>query len=298
VSAVQERLVEVDGLATRYLEAGGAGDPVIVLLHGGEFGSYALADDWLPLLPLLADRFRIIAIDLLGCGSTDNPTSSAGYLFSAVAEHAARTIQALGLERVHLIGHSRGGFVATLISLDHPELVATLGIVGGGTLVTPPNPIYGEWAKRAATITDPRERVRYLVEVNSYSGEHIDDLFVERMSQAVESPKSRNAQLQFSGEVRERFHEELADVAASTRSRIRGGELTVPTLIVWGYDDPSAKIEVAGAATMDLFLTAVPAASMHIMARAGHYCFRERPEQFAALLAMFIRTKEPLWTSR
>jgi pimeloyl-ACP methyl ester carboxylesterase len=298
MSTVAERWVEVGGLTTRYLEAGDVDDPVIVFLHGGEFGSYALADDWLPVVPLLADRFRIIAIDLLGCGFTGNPHSRDGYLLSEVAEHAARTIEALDLDRVNLIGHSRGGFVATLIALDHAELVATLGIVGGGTLVTPPNPIYGEWAEQAATIADPRDRVRYLVEVNSYSGDHIDDLFVDRMSQAIESPKSRDAQLRFRGEVRERFHAELADLAANTRRRIRAGELAAPTLISWGYDDPSAQIEVAGAATMELFLTAVPAASMHIMARAGHYCFRERPEQFAALLAMFIRTKEPLWTSR
>jgi pimeloyl-ACP methyl ester carboxylesterase len=178
--------------------------------------------------------------------------------------------------------------VATLIALDDSAKVKTLGVVGGGTLVTPPNPIYREWADHAATIADARDRVRYLVGANSYADHHLDDDYVDAMSKAFGSDKSRAAQRHFTGEVFERFHEELRELAQDTRLRIGRGELAVPTLVTWGYNDPSARIDVAGSATMDLFLGHVAHSSMHIFSAAGHYCFRERPEEFGAVTGSFV----------
>jgi pimeloyl-ACP methyl ester carboxylesterase len=295
MSGVRERRVDVEGISTRYLEAGEPGSPTMVLLHGGEFGSYALAEDWMPVIPLLARRFHVVVPDLLGCGFTDGPASPDELLLSRVADHADALLRILGIATTHLVGHSRGGFVATLLALGNPS-VQSLGIVGGGTLVTPPNPIYGEWAEQGAAIADPRERVRHLVEVNSHSGDHIDEEFVTSMSEAIGTPGSLRLQEQFSGAVRERFHAELAELAAETRERIRGGELAAPTLVTWGYRDPSALIDVAGAASMDLFLGSVPHASMHVFNDAGHYSFRERPAEFVSVTMAFIDSNAMIYT--
>lgn len=283
-----ERRIDVRGISTRYLESGDPDAPTLVLLHGGEFGSYATADDWAVLLPRLGEEFHVIAPDLLGCGGTDGPASPEGLLFSEVVAHTVALLDALGVAQAHIVGHSRGGTVATLLALDHPRLAASVVIVGGGTLVTPPNPIYREWAEQAARIIDPVARVRFLVAANSHTDDHIDEEFARRMAEAVSSARAVRIQEQFSAGTVERFHAELAALTTRARERIAAGDLDVPVLVAWGYDDPSARIDDAGKKSMDLFLGHLPDAEMHVFNRAGHYCFRERPDEFAAVLRAFL----------
>ena len=282
----ETKFVDVAGVTTRYLEAGG-GDPML-LIHGGNFGTYAVAEDWGPVIDRLATRFRVLAIDKIGCGFTDNPASDDDYVIGSVAVHGAEFLRTLGIESAHLAGHSRGGYPVVRMALEHPELARTVTIVSSSSLMTPPNPLYLQWDAEAAKIPDPRDRVRYLVAVNSFSDDHIDDHFVDVMAEVIQLPKSQEATAKLDAGLRARFNEDLVARQKETQEWIAAGGLTCPTLVLWGYNDPSATMERCGVPCLNLILPNVAASEMHVLNEAGHYCYREQPDAFADTMIGFI----------
>jgi pimeloyl-ACP methyl ester carboxylesterase len=119
--------VTLRGLRFHYYDYGGEGRPVI-LLHG-------LASNarwWLLVAPLLRDRFRVVALDQRGHGRSDKPPD--GYDFASVVADVAAFIDALGLERPVVAGHSWGGNVALEYAATHSDAPAGLVLVDGGFL--------------------------------------------------------------------------------------------------------------------------------------------------------------------
>jgi pimeloyl-ACP methyl ester carboxylesterase len=100
----------------------------LVLLHGVASTSRI----WLLIGPLLAERFRVFALDERGHGETDKPDS--GYDFATVVGDLAAFTDTLGLERPVVAGHSWGGNVALEYAATHPERPAGLVLVDGGFL--------------------------------------------------------------------------------------------------------------------------------------------------------------------
>jgi 2-hydroxy-6-oxonona-2,4-dienedioate hydrolase len=128
------KFIDVDGIRTRYFDKGSG--EVLLLVHGSHMGTPDACEsaiDWEFNFDVLAERFRVIAMDKLGQGYTGNPKADADYTMAATVKHAAGLLQALGLKNVHVIGHSRGGYVVTRLTLDHPELVRSCVIVDSGT---------------------------------------------------------------------------------------------------------------------------------------------------------------------
>ena len=74
----ESKFVDVNGIRTRYFEAGQG--EAMVLVHGAQFGRAAGAShNWMPIFPSLAKHFHVYALDKLGMGLTDNPKSDEGY---------------------------------------------------------------------------------------------------------------------------------------------------------------------------------------------------------------------------
>ena len=135
------KYVTVNGIKTRYFDEG-AGEPLI-LFHGGSFGNtdnVDLADNWDRNWSWFLKSFHVYAPDKLGQGFTELPQRDDDYTMAAVVQHAYDFIQKMGLKKVHLVGHSRGGFLVTRLALEYPELVQTLVIVDSGTLAPGENP--------------------------------------------------------------------------------------------------------------------------------------------------------------
>lgn len=120
-----DRDITVHGLRLAYREYTGEGRP-LVLLHGVASN----ARIWLPVVPLLAPRFRVLAVDQRGHGQSDKPSS--GYDFATVVEDVRQFIETLELKRPVVAGHSWGGNVALELAARHPEHVAGLVLVDGG----------------------------------------------------------------------------------------------------------------------------------------------------------------------
>ena len=117
------RMADVDGLTVFYREAGAAGAPMLVLLHGFPSASHQFRE----LIPLLADRFHIIAPDLPGFGKSDMPPREEfGYTFDHLAGVIDRWTEALGLDRFGLYVFDYGAPVGFRIATRHPERITAI----------------------------------------------------------------------------------------------------------------------------------------------------------------------------
>ncbi|MFL5895684.1 MAG: alpha/beta fold hydrolase, partial [Thermoleophilaceae bacterium] len=117
VDGVTHRFVDAAGLRMHVAEAGPEDGEVIVLLHGWPQNWY----EWRHLVPLLADDYRLVMPDLRGLGWSDAPET--GYEKEQLARDVVALLDALGLDRVKLVGHDWGGFTGFLMCVDHPERV-------------------------------------------------------------------------------------------------------------------------------------------------------------------------------
>ena len=183
----EPKFVDVDGIRTRYFDKGSG--EVLLLVHGSHMGTPDACEsaiDWEFNFDVLAERFRVIAMDKLGQGYTGNPKSDADYTMAATVKHAAGLLQALGLKNVHVIGHSRGGYVVTRLTLDHPELVRSCVIVDSGTLA--PGPSKTEFIM--ANAPKPRlsrESQRWCIEHYSFRPKHITQNWLDTCEDIAKS---------------------------------------------------------------------------------------------------------------
>lgn len=124
--ATTSRFIDVRTPPVRvHLLEAGAGDPVL-LIHGGN----SVAASWVPLLPQLASRFRLLMPDRPGCGLTTPFSYRNVDLRSHGVEFIRGVLEAIGLERVALVGNSMGGFFAMAFAIAHPERVSKLVLLG------------------------------------------------------------------------------------------------------------------------------------------------------------------------
>jgi pimeloyl-ACP methyl ester carboxylesterase len=115
VDGVRHRFIGANGIVHHVAEAGADnGDPV-VLLHGWPQHWY----EWRHLIPALAERHRVVAIDLRGFGWSDAP--SFGYEKEGLATDVLAVLDALGIDRVKLVGHDWGGWIGFLLCLRAPD---------------------------------------------------------------------------------------------------------------------------------------------------------------------------------
>jgi pimeloyl-ACP methyl ester carboxylesterase len=113
----------VDGLTIFYREAGAADAPVLLLLHGFPSASHMFRD----LIPLLADRFRIIAPDLPGFGQSDMPPrSDFTYTFDRVADVIDRFTEVIGLKRFAIYVFDYGAPTGFRIAARHPDRITAI----------------------------------------------------------------------------------------------------------------------------------------------------------------------------
>ena len=123
MTAIKYRTADVDGLTIFYREAGAADAPVLLLLHGFPSASHMFRD----LIPLLADRFRIIAPDLPGFGQSDMPPrSDFTYTFDRVADVIDRFTEVIGLKRFAIYVFDYGAPTGFRIAARHPDRITAI----------------------------------------------------------------------------------------------------------------------------------------------------------------------------
>ncbi len=300
----ESKFVDVDGIRTRYFE-GGSGE-AMVLVHGGHYGATGGAVGWMPVFPNLAVHFKVYAVDKLGMGLTDNPGRDEDYTMQATVQHLYGFLKALGIDQVHLVGHSRGALPVARIAIDHPEMVKTVTIFDSNTLapvdppasdppLSPPGP--------PPTAESIRERL--LNNSTTFHKGFITDEYVEAQLEVALQPKIREAAEKM--ELLKKLFAErnpdkvkarpalagnrgtgwwMYEVKDETLEAIRAGRLSTPTLMIWGFNDPSATYAMG----MDLFQLiskSVDRTQLHFFNQSGHSPYHEYPQEVTNILVSF-----------
>ena len=306
------KFVDVDGVRTSYFE-GGSGE-AMVLVHGGSFGSTSSSNAWRPIFDHLAEHFHVYVIDKLGQGYTDNPLDDADYTMDAVTRHIHRFMETLGLQKVHLVGHSRGALPVARIAADYPEMIENLILFNSGTLArdasTPRPPAPPGAARPPAAEPSPptKESIRrsLLANPNSYHKEYVTDGYVEAELRVALLPKRKEAQermtwltSQWVKQNPEKMKENprlrngwwYDQMKRETFERIQAGRLKSPTLIIWGFNDSSAPA-ILGINLYNKIASVLARAELHFFNQSGHSVFQEYPRETADLMVSFIKNSK------
>jgi pimeloyl-ACP methyl ester carboxylesterase len=276
------KTVNVNGLNIFYREAGPTSAPTILLLHG--FPSSSRMFD--TLMPLLADRYHLVAPDYPGFGNSEAPAPERfAYTFDAIAEVVGAFTEALHLDRYTLYLQNYGGPIGYRVAVAHPERVTALIVQnaiahedGLGRLQAVRK---GFWADRAANEAKYRAG---LASVETARLRHIGGSpHPERYNPDLW--KDEAAFLARPGEAdiqSDLFYDFRNNLAAfpSWQSWLR--ERRPPTLVVWGRFDPVFDVAEVAALKRDL-----PKAEVHVL-DAGHFALDESVGDIAKLMRGFL----------
>ena len=147
MNAIAYRSVDVDGISIFYREAGKAGAPKLLLLHGFPSSSHMFRD----LIPLLADRFHIVAPDLPGFGRSGDPKANS---FGSIADTIERFTEIVGFDHFIVYVFDYGAPTGFRLAIRHPERIAGIISQNGNAYVEGLsdgwNPIRAYWEDASA----------------------------------------------------------------------------------------------------------------------------------------------------
>jgi 2-hydroxy-6-oxonona-2,4-dienedioate hydrolase len=284
-----ERWVDVDGIRTRYFEAGTG--RTVVLVHGGTKGDAsggANAEDFNLNFAELATRFRVISVDRLGQGYTDNPKRDEDWTMAAAVRHFAGFLKALPYAPYNLVGHSRGGYVVARTTLDYPRLVESCVMIDSNTASLRPGRneiVFALNPYKAGTL----EASRWTYEKYSCTTQHVTNAWIDMKQKITELPKNKIAiaKMKDEGFLHTRFLPELLEDKDEFFSKLENEGMLRPILLFWGYNDPTAPLDL-GMELYELIAKHQPRTSMHIVNQAGHHSFRERAAEFNRVVTEFV----------
>ena len=295
VAGLTPEFVDAGGVLTRYYDYGDG--EAIVMVHGGGRGTTSSANNFSKNIRGLAERFRAIAVDKLGAGMTGNPLEDRDLTNEELGNHLYDFVQALNLSQVHLVGHSSGNAAVLQMAAIHPEVVKTVTFVahGGVTTHATEGP-YMHDLREEATCAEPQTTYtgrKCRLELLGHTPTTFDEEFLLADKWMADQPKS--------AEMRERV--------AAARARSQRGQPQAPGLsrqelaarlqmpilyytakqdtLSWDADDPHAMMRDE----LNFFDTLGrdnPKVKMILINEAGHFPYRDHPEQFNADLMHFI----------
>ncbi|TFV50228.1 alpha/beta fold hydrolase [Bradyrhizobium niftali] len=280
--SISYHTVEIDGLNIFYREAGAADAPTVFLLHGFPSSSRM----WEPLLPLLADKYHLIAPDYPGFGNSSAPSpSSFEYTFDNLARVMGQLGTRLGITNYVLFMQDYGGPVGFRMAVAHPERVRGIIIQNA---VAHEQGLSRLWEARRKYWADPVHELENLkANFTSFaatrqrhigSSPHPDrydpDTWTDEYA-FLTRPGQADIQTTL-------FLDYRTNVASYPRWQKWLREVQPPTLVVWGKYDLSFTVAGATAYAGD-----VPQAEIHFL-EAGHFALDEATDQIASLVRNFL----------
>jgi 2-hydroxymuconate-semialdehyde hydrolase len=257
------------GIKTNYQDHG-QGDPIF-LIHGSGPGVTAYAN-WRLTMPVLAEKFRVIAPDMVGFGFTERP-ANVSYTMDMWVSHALSLMDALKIEKAHLVGNSFGGGLALALALKAPDRVHRLVLMGSaGTKFQLTDGLDAVWGYKGTL-----EHMKELVGLFAFNKNLVSDDLAKLRYEASIRPGFQEAFSAMFPAPRQRW----VDALASDENKIK--TLTHETLIIHGRDD--AIIPLSGSLRLhDL----IPKSQLHVFGQCGHWTQIEHSARFNQLLLNFF----------
>ena len=275
--------ITLHGHRVSYRRAGWG--PAILLIHGIAGSS----ETWTPVIDSLAEKYTVIAPDLIGHGESAKPRGD--YSLGAYASGIRDLLQAIGHERVTVVGHSLGGGIAMQLAYQFPERCDRLVLVSSGGLGREVS-----FLLRAATLPGSEWVIPVLASGRVLSaGNWVGGLVgraglragsdLEELWRALTSLHDAGARQAFVYTLRSIV--DAGGQRVSARDRLYLAK-EMPTLILWGESDRIIPAH-HGAEAHD----AMPGSRFETFPGAGHFPHRDDPALFARTLDEFIRSTEP-----
>jgi len=281
------RFIDVKGVRTRYYDEG-SGDP-LVLVHGSGFSGTASANTWSLNIAGFAKQFHVYAPDKLASGMTGNPQSDDDLNIRGEVQHMYDFVRALGLDRIHLVGQSRGGGLVFLFTAAHPEMVRTLVIVDSATASPPAGDDRPNRRRRLFAGCAPLpEGFKCQQSALYYDPSPVDDDFVNAAAFMMKQPKAQETERRNTQAVREKNRIITSEMIQSAYHRILSEKiLQMPILLYWAQNDPSV-LPMQAYSFFNILAETDPNARMLFTNRAGHFHYREHPEEFVHNVTSFV----------
>ena len=263
--ALEPRTIDAGGIETSYLEAG-SGEPVL-MLHGSGPGVSALAN-WQYNIPTLAQRFRVLAPDIVGFGATERPDDII-YSLRTWTDHFWAFLDAHGIGKTAIVGNSLGGRIALQMATDRPDRITKMVLMGTpGVDMTPTEGLAAlrayepshdamrdllrnYFAVDPAMITDELVEIRHAASIADGAYEAYRAMFFD--------PRHAGSEL------------------GITENEVRA--IATPILLVHGREDKVVPLQVSLK-----MLGLLPNADLHVFSACGHWTQIERADEFSALV--------------
>ena len=256
-----------------YYEVHGEGTPLVLVSGLG----YSLWQ-WHLMVPYLKKHFQVITLDNRGVGQTDKPAGP--YTASMLAKDTVGLLDALGVDKAVVMGHSMGGFIAQAMALEYPERVSKLILAstnfGGPRHV----PVTAEAMAVLSDVTsDPMTRLRNGIVVSTAPG------FAERQPELIQKWLDwRVANPLDSAGYQSQMAIGLGLMAEDAAFENKLPNVTAPALILFGEHD-----KVVPPANADLLAKQLKGSQTRILPDAGHFFPLEIPEEASQVVIQFAK---------
>lgn len=265
--------IVANGLATNYHDVG-SGDTVL-MIHGSGPGVTAFAN-WRLSMPVLAKNFRVIAPDMAGFGYTERPPG-AKYTMQNWVSHALGLLDALKIERAHVVGNSFGGGLALAMAIRAPERVNRMVLMGAaGTSFKLTQGLDDVWG-----YTPSFENMRKIMDIFAFDRNLVSDELAKLRYEASIRPGYQESFASMFPAPRQQW----VDALASPEEAIRA--LSHEALIIHGREDRVLPMS----ASLKLF-ELMPKSQLHVFGQCGHWTQIEHADRFVKLVTDFFQEKK------
>ena len=265
-----------NGAKAHYRDEGNKAGPTLLLIHG----SNGHIQTWEGVVGELADRYRLISLDLYGHGLT-GPNPDEKYDVDAQIELITKVMDAAGVQKAVWVGNSMGGWLTWRAGLAVPDRISGLVLVdaSGAQVDEKIEPYLGArlartWlGQKIMPHVTPKSLIRTSLEQNYANPELISEELVSRYSDLLHFPGNRAAAVDRANVDRQR--EKWADV----------GQIDMPVLLLWGEQDTVVPVSHGRA-----FEAAITGSRLIIYPDAGHLPMEETPEQVAGDIDVWMQS--------
>ena len=263
------KYVQAGDIKLHYNEAG-VGE-TLICLHGGGPGASGWSNYVANISPL-SQQYRTILLDLPGFGKSD-PVAIEGSRFAYNAKAIKDLLDALGIQKAHLIGNSMGGGSSAQFAIDYPDRLGKLvlmGPAGMGRSHFNPLPLEGIKVLNEVFANPTMDGFRQLIRLFVYDSSFMtDELLEQRLKATLDHPEHLEA--------RRNSTRGLPDISGEIH------KIQAETLIIWGRDDLFSPLDHAFK-----MMWHIPNARVHIFSKCGHWAQYEKAGEFNNLVLKFF----------
>jgi 2-hydroxy-6-oxonona-2,4-dienedioate hydrolase len=260
---LNEKTIEIDGNAIRYIEEGNSKENLL-LIHG--LG--ASAERWEHVIPQFAKNYRVLVPDLIGFGLSDKPLVD--YTTDYLSDFIRKFLKKLNINSVSIIGSSLGGQIGAEFTYQNNSMVEKLVLISPSGIMKHSTPALDAYVMAALYPSDSSASNAFQIMSGS---KNIDKKTIKGFVQRMKLPNAKMA-----------FMSTLLGLKDAEIISEKLVSITSPTLIIWGENDPIIPIKYAQS-----FVSEIDDCRFVKMENCGHTPYVESPDEFYKIVSDFLK---------